>query len=378
MRQLSIFFLYLLSTSLSGQVIKTTQFHGKEILVYPDSITTLWERIPLIDSLPDGKYFGFYNGDTSWLRLEITYLNNRINGEVIEYNSNPPTRLYLTTFKNGTKDGHWIEYSDDTILHEGYYSNDKQDGFAYSYAGPDGQKSEYAKYFYRNDTLKYKIWHKYDSTYFVGDTGYVYESNYTGKLLGFGKEIHGDKFGLWKYYYINGQIKSIGDYLIVKHSDSFSESRKNGKWIDYFENGQISREYICDSKWKINDNIITVISQFDSTGKSLDTGTLKDGIGIYKEYFPDGSILIEARYLKPCFPVWFKQYYENGILRIHFKYKKNNKFVSLFYYPTGILNTIEKSVYNCDPDSDIISPSAPAIVKRYDESGKELKTVSQK
>ena len=377
MKQLSIFLFLLLTASLSGQVIKTAQFNSKEILIYPDSITSLWERIPLINSLPDGKYYGFYNGDTSSLRLEITYLKNRINGEVIEYHSNPPTRLYLTTYKNGIKNGHWIEYSDDTILHEGSYLNDKEDGFAFSYSGPVGQKREYAKYFYRNDTLIYKIWNKYDSTFFVGDTGYVYESNYTGKLLGFGKGINGDKFGTWKYYFANGQLKSIGDYLVVKHSDSFSESRKTGEWIEYFENGQISRVYICDSKWKLNDNIVTVISQFDSTGNSLNPGKLIDGVGIYKEYYPDGSICIEAKYSKPCYPVWFKQYYENGILRIHFKYIRNKKIVSRFYYPNGALKTIEKSVSCCDPDSDIISPPAPGRIKRYNEAGKELNSISE-
>jgi antitoxin component YwqK of YwqJK toxin-antitoxin module len=371
---LRIILLILLSSSILGQETNTIFYRGKEVLLYPaDSITTLWERISLIKHMPDGKYYGFLQGDTSDLRLSISYLNNEINGEVIEYYSDPPTPLYLTTYNNGIKNGHWIEYSDDTILHEGNYLNGKEDGYAYSYTGSKGQKIEYFKGFYRNDTLIYKIWFKDDSTYFVGDTGYIYESNYTGKVLGLGKEFGGYKVGLWTYFYPNGQTKSSGNYLIIKHSDSFSESRKNGKWIDYYENGQIDREYLCESKWPLNNNLVSVISQYDSSGNLLDPGKLKDGYGTYLEFYPNGFIYTKAKYSNLYNPDYEKVYYENRVLRYIRKFKRNKRLITKLYYPNGKKEMIERTNYVVDSSLDFPAPPLPGKVRRFDETGRKLK-----
>jgi antitoxin component YwqK of YwqJK toxin-antitoxin module len=350
MKPLPVILLILLCPNLSGQKITTTQFRGKVISIYPDSIKTLWERIPLINELPDGKYYGFYEGDTSRLRLGISFLNNKVNGEVIEYHSSPPTPLYLTTYKNGIKDGRWIEYSDDTILHEGYYKNGKEDGFAYSYSGPAGQKSEYAKYFYRNDTLIYKIWFKYDSTYYVGDTGYVYESNYTKKLLGYGKTFKDNKFGLWEQFHENGKLKSKGYYELFKEIDENISTRKIGNWTDYHENGKIARKYQYLNN-QLFERITTVYSQFDSLGNLLDSNNFINGIGLYREFYPNGRIESEEYYSRTEIYDYLKRFDENGQLRLYDRFKKNKIRIYTHYFENGKTESVERYKYSLTPNS---------------------------
>lgn len=281
------------SILVQSQEIKQIIYRGENVLIYPDSLFNF--RISQIkENLPDGNYRGFLRCDTSLLVLRVSYKNMKIEGKLTEYGLDPSNIISITNFKNGLKHGYWCEFSDDTILHEGNYINGMKEGFEYSYAGPKGSKTEYNKCFYKNDTLKYNIWYKYDSTCYVADTGYCHISNYTRKLLGYGKTYKGYKTGLWKQYFENGNLKSVGNYEIVKHSESFSESIKFGKWIDYYENGKISREYICDtSSSPLIDNVYTIICQYDTTGKIIERNSFRERKGLYQEFQKNGNLNTE-------------------------------------------------------------------------------------
>lgn len=163
--------------------------------------------------------------------------------------------------------------------------------------------------------------------------------------------------GPYKTYYESGQVKSEGSYL---------NGKPDGKWIDYFENGQISSEYsYANGKYDktshksyyedgtLKREVISETDYFIAIGY-YESGNLKykrkfDG-GFYKEYDENGLLKIEANYVKSdLYGSWilyhdngnvawqvnylngyrngaYKQYYENGQLKLEgviIKEKKN-------------------------------------------------------
>lgn len=364
MRRTLLLILSLIQINVFGQSIGKILYRGDSILVYPsDSITMV--DIKLIDSLPDGKYFGFYKADTAFLRLEINYVNNRIDGKVIEYYYANRDIEKIVNYRNGEKNGYWAEYDTFTdfkeVLHEGYYKNGLEDGFQYSYSGDIGDRTVYSKSFYKNDTLIYNIWKGTDSTFYKNDTGYVYQHDWNRNLVGYGKEFKNKKNGLWKYYYPNGQVKSRGEYKLTRKSVSYIESRKSGKWIDFYPNGQMSREYICDNLKK-GSWISTIIAQYDSLGNLLDSNQFVNGIGLFKEFYANGKIMRETLYLPHDFVKSEKYYSDKGLL-IYKQEFQPNTMTRTEYYDSGSIKSIERFKYT--PSENIIFYRLPPTYYRF-------------
>lgn len=346
MRISIIIILSILYSTVSGQTIERILYRGDSIYVYPTDSITMTD-IKLIDSLSDGKYYGFFKGDTAFLRLEINYLNNRIEGKVIEYYYANRNVDKITNYKNGLKHGYWAEYDyfEDykEILHEGHYENDLEQGFQYSYTGDAGDRWVYNKSFYKNDTLIYNIWQGRDSTYYQNDTGFVYQHDWKENLIGHGKELKNKKVGYWEYYHPNGKIKSKGEYTIIKKSNCYNDSRKHGKWIDYHPNGKISRDYICDSKKK-GTWISSILCQYDSLGNILDANNFIDGIGLLKDFYPNGIIHREAFYVSSDFVSYENYYKTNGTISSKEEFTANQK-TRTEYYVNGRIKSIERFTY---------------------------------
>ncbi|WP_052461204.1 energy transducer TonB [Psychroserpens mesophilus] len=127
--------------------------------------------------------------------------------------------------------------------------------------------------------------------------------------------------GPYKTYYETGEVKSEGHYL---------NGKPDGKWIDYYENGQISREYsYADGKYvrtssksyfedgTLENEIIKEDDYYVSIGY-YESGNLRykrklEG-GFYKEYRENGLLKIEANYVKSDLYGFWKLYHNNGNL----------------------------------------------------------------
>lgn len=350
----------LINSCLLGQAIEKILYRGDRVNVYPtDSITMV--DVKMIDSLPDGRYCGFFKGDTAFLRLELNYINNVIEGKVIEYYYENRDIEKITNYEHGIKDGYWVEFDSFTgykeILHEGYYKNGLEQGFQYSYTGEIGSRKVYNKCFYKNDTLIYNIWYGRDSTYYARDTGYVYQYDQQKHLLAFGKEFKHKKIGLWTFYYPNGQIKSIGEYKQIKdqdyvgsNGDPIFEERKNGLWKDFFENGQLSREYICSAQRK-GSWISTINAQYDSLGNLLDSASFVNGKGKNIDFYPDGMIQRELYYPDSTFLEYEKYYSPKGLLLYKEEFTIKRTKTRTEYYENGGVKSIERFLLSPDINS---------------------------
>lgn len=360
MRLIFIVVFLLINSCLLGQSINKILYRGDSVFVYPtDSITMV--DIKMIDSLPDGRYCGFFKGDTTFLRIELNYINNVIEGKVIEYYYENRDVKKITNYKKGIKDGYWVEFDYETgykeILHEGFYENGHEQGFQYSYMGEIGNRKVYNKCFYRNDTLIYNIWYGRDSTYYANDTGYVYQYDQQKHLLAFGKEFQHKKIGLWTFFYPNGQIKSVGEYKQIKDSyyvgsddNPIYEERKNGLWKDFFENGQVSRNYVCSAE-KIGNWILTIIEQYDSLGNLLDSARYVNGKGIYIDFYPDGKVQREMYYPDSTFLKYEKYYSPENLLLYKEEFTTKKTKTRTEYYENGKIKSIERFVLSSDESS---------------------------
>jgi len=155
-----------------------------------------------------------------------------------------------------------------------------------------------------------------------------YYENDILKVEGF-KDENGKKTGEWKYYYQDGQLKSIG-----KHSAKAkfgNSSSKIGEWITYYNNGQIeSIAYYSNpggrkkGEWKT----------FHQNGQLKEIGNYLDGqsIGEWKNYHENGQ-LKETGSRKGIQRIGeWKTYYNNGQIRSIGNYLDGGKSGEWKYY----------------------------------------------
>ena len=171
--------------------------------------------------------------------------------------------------------------------------------------------------------------------------------------------------GPFKTYYKTGEVKTEGHYL---------NDKRQGKWVDYYLTGQISKEYyysedsISSSSSYYEDGILkkktkhegdnTVVTGYDESGSLKYIRQLKNGF--YKGYSEEGELKIEANYKNyDLYGVW-KMYYDNGNLAWEVNYLdgyKNGDYKQ--FYENGQLKlegTIKKEKKNGEE-------------KRYSEDG---------
>ena len=129
----------------------------------------------------------------------------------------------------------------------------------------------------------------------------------------------GKKIGVWKYYYENKQLQSIGffknDFQDSTYTEWFSNGNINktgnfkndkevGTWKYYYENGQLKEEASFDDKGK---KLITFI---DKAGKQIIT----NGNGFLINYFDNGAKRAEGNYENGYEKGEWKFYTPNGEL----------------------------------------------------------------
>ena len=111
-----------------------------------------------------------------------------------------------------------------------------------------------------------------------------------GRILGKGVKLNGVKQGNWKYFFVNGNIKSEVEYKdgirhgiyrdwnvdgVLQIETFFQEGKTHGLWKEYYENGNV-REIA-----RYVDGIYFPKDFWDTNGVQI----LKDGNGYKLEFF---------------------------------------------------------------------------------------------
>ncbi len=175
----------------------------------------------------------------------------------------------------------------------------------------------------------------------------TYESfHLNGSLQTFGHYLNGQPDSLWTYYYLNGRKQAEG---------RFKEGITNGKWTYFYENGSeksagILRDNIKQGNWTF----------YYENGKKKSTGTYYDdqkngiwnyfyedemlkaqayydqGAGIYKEFYPSGSVKMEGENKDEKSEGAWTYYYESGEIQAQGEFESGLRVGEwIYFHPNG-------------------------------------------
>lgn len=124
----------------------------------------------------------------------------------------------------------------------------------------------------------------------------------TKPLLYVGNYKNNQKTGVWKYYYENGQIKSITTYV---------DGEIDGNYKDYYDTGKLKRDY-NNIKGKTNGEF----KGYNSNGTLSAVGNYNDDekSGEWKYYYDNGQVKRIGNYINGELDGEWKYYYDNGQL----------------------------------------------------------------
>lgn len=252
------------------------------------------------------------------LVFEGTYADNLLVGRVVEYydDGNPHYEVF---FDNGRLTGQWTKYHWDGHVDLTGETYGDRHGFLNTW----------------DDPLRTGPWYGY----YFGDGTLGFEGNYVNDLLqGRAVQYHpngyveyeatfdaGQMYGLWKAYYVNGNLQWQGE--VAGNRDGFpndiDDPVRVGPWRGYWPSGELQFEVTyVDNRWS----------------------------GPVVEYHPNGRVRTEAFFVDGYpYGLW-SEYHENGQLagtgqvEGHF-YGMENTITHprrvglwLFYYPDGRLD----------------------------------------
>jgi antitoxin component YwqK of YwqJK toxin-antitoxin module len=190
----------------------------------------------------------------------------------------------------GYKQGKWIgKYSDGTIRYEGSFTNNK----------PVGEWKRY----HENGKIKALLSHlpntdKVSAELFDIDGVRYAKGNYIGTA----------KDSTWNYY---NNLRLVG-------KENFSDGRKNGKSVTFFENGTPATE----SSW-VNGALNGVCRSFYPSGKKKFETMYRLGKreGLNLIYYESGQQMITGQYIGDQYDGIWKFFDEKGITKFELKYK---------------------------------------------------------
>ncbi len=275
---------------------KNGLYHGKWTFYYPD------EKIKSIEN-----YFENRLHDTSW------YYHN--NGEL------SAKGIYL----RGSMEGHWkFWYESGKLNQEGNYEANSEVGQWLSYY-EDGSKMLIAEY--QDDAYKLiDYWDENGRQLITNGNGKYQTFFSSGQMESQGTITNGIYTDQWSFWYENGQLKEVGDYVqgeyFIKNSWEDSGNTQvvngNGKYVAYYENGVEESKGsflggLKDGQWIFKNDMDSITSkvnykngkanglvlQYALTGKLYCEGNAIDNLqdGIWKWYFQNGSKESEVNFV---------------------------------------------------------------------------------
>lgn len=316
----------------------------------------------LRDNKPDGYWKTYY--ESGLLKSEGNRENFLLEGTWKFYNAEGNLELEINYSKD-KKNGKRISYLENEIIEENF-ENDIKQGFTYLYYIDGKIKKE----IYYKDGLEEGLVKEYDTTGTI-ITLYTYRKGFiVSREIINRYNSQGNKHGQWMEFYSNGKVKQTsewrngilngfvknynenGDLLTVeKYTNGIIQPEATEIQVyeiryDYYENGKI--KIIGSYK---NDQADGIRREYDEDGKIIKGYIFRNGFliaegiidekglkqGIFKEYFENGTIQAEGKYLNsnPTGP--WKYYYPDGTIEQEGSYdsKGNNMGEWTWYYNNG-------------------------------------------
>ncbi len=284
------------------------------------------------DGKKEGPEYGYFPG-TNILKFEGINTNDKKEGLWKEYSDINHNCITQGNYKLGQKTGEWVECSQDEktkkwyISFKGSYYQDLKDGPSETYY-PDGKLSSKGKY--RAD-LKCKenpppegekmCEKKIEKWIFYAPNGNILEEgNYDSQT--------GKRIGLWKEYYMTGELRAQGN----------RNHTKEGLWTFFDKTGKIIGQY----EFKGNDFMASYCIEFENnkkiqegscTAKMIKYEPEKDEIkitqgmkqGLWKGYHSNGKLAWEGELLMGKKNSHWKEYDETGKLIAEGDYNMDKK-----------------------------------------------------
>lgn len=333
---IALLILFLSIHSLNAQ---DTIPQGAERVVYKHSNGQIASSGYLVDGKPDGYWRTFYASgqlksegnrlnhelDGTWkfydqlgdLYLEINYLNGKKQGFRVNYKDN-----YLKSkewFNADIRDSVSIYfYPSGEVKKEIYYVNGEEEGKAFEYA-KDGTIVNLM--LYRSGVLvREQAINRVDNQ---GRKQGLYKSFHdNGNLATEGSYLNDLKDGYFKWYYEDGTLKKTEKYEMGVLIEA-PETAKIRFKQQFYPNGEVKAEGTY--RKGVKDGIHRT---FDENGEVISSAIYADGKvraegvydadgnkqGLWKEYYPDGTLMAEGKYKNnEKVDVW-KYYFEDGSL----------------------------------------------------------------
>jgi antitoxin component YwqK of YwqJK toxin-antitoxin module len=327
----------------------------------------------MIKSKEQGKWTYWYeNGD---IQL-IGYYSDGLPDSLWQWYYESGSLSRIGNYKKGLEHGIWINYyTNGNVSDSGNYYLTRMDG-EWKYRFENGNLYQIGNY---KRSLQEGVWKTF------------YEN---GQLNSVGEMKNGSLSGLWTVYYENGQLASKIKYLsnnksviediwdlkgnqIITNGNgifkSFSTSGKIlvqgqvkdglkvGKWITYFENGDINEEgnftnevYTITNSWNSNGEQTIIDGQglyktyYEDNESTFETGTVVNGLreGLWETYYETTkTIYIESNYIKGKLSGIQKYYFESGQLYSSGEMKDGLKEGEwIWYYENGNISSTAKFI----------------------------------
>ena len=303
-----------------------------------------------------GEWYEYYNSGSLYSFTDYkdskgiytSYFDSLISDH-IDLNSNKKIVSYSGVILNGEQNGHWKQYNIKGELIEEYYmSNNQVDSnypiFTYY------QSDELDKDIY---TEKNILKEEYYCTGFINDCNLngLYKSYYiNGNIKEIGVYKNNSQYDKWNYYYNdeqiqkeiifdkygNGNYKSYYKTGELLSAGGYRDYMKEGKWVYYYLNGNIEWT-IFYLNGIVNPN--QLCSNWHETGYKKADGYLlnyeDDDVlwdSKYIEYFDNGIIFKEGYFLNGLMNGKWIEYYSNRIRKNEGYYVSGNQSGEWNYY----------------------------------------------
>lgn len=358
-----------------------------------DAKNRLLQQIPFKNGLEDGVAIGY--DTTGNLNELLTYQKGyivdreRINRFDSDKRRHGPWKWFYDNglvktegnYKHGLKNGFFKEYASDGNLQSiTKYVDDVKQEQAAELAKlelkrdyyPDGKIKVEATY--RNG-LAEGIRREFDSLGNI-EKSYIFKN---GVIVGQGIiSANGQRQGIWKEYYSNGQIKAQGAYRndlrngewefyhnngTLEQKGTYNDNGKpEGKWMWYFSNGALLRQ----ENFR-NGLLDGPMTEYDTNGKIVTQGDYIDGLEEGFWYYQTGDMRMEGEYAAGMRNGNWTYYFSNGQLAFEGKFIDDNpNGAHVFYYADG--NVREKGQY--------VMGRKNGDWRRYLEDGTLIMTIS--
>ena len=344
---------------------KDGQLHGNYIVYYENG--NILREVEYKNDKKEGIEKVYYSNKT--LSEIYNYKNGQLEGEFFEYHESGNLSK-IGQYKDGKKEGEWKKYQNNNLIKISNYKEGLYHGEVISYylqkSGLEkvlkisnkctyifGKKEGIEFTYYPNGQLKKEETFHLDNKYGVSKSYYE-----NGQLKEKGRYFENEKIGIWEQYDTFGNKntfeykkfnlieKSQGIGLGKKIFFTDENYKKQGIYIEYNSNNE--PVFITNYKDDKN-NGITIefdVSNKLSNPKVLAYTNYKEGNldGEYKQWYENGNLKIRSYYKDGKEDGVSKSYYENGNIEQERIYDNNLLLNRKKYYSNGQLK--EEELYD--------------------------------